>query len=193
VTGEVDRIARWLAARAPREEGDPACARAAVAIILAQDPGAMLLIRRAARAGDPWSGQMGLPGGREGQGDRDLLETAIRETREEVGIELGGVERLGVLDDLKPVTPVLPPVIVRPYVFRLPLAVDPVLNGEVAGAWWVGLDRLVGPGVHAEYEVEALGLRMKRPGYRLEHGVVWGMTERILAPLVEMVRGGGEG
>src|SRR5262245_51874152 len=92
---------------------------AAVAVILHDgDEGVeTLFIHRAVRAGDVWSGQIAFPGGRREPSDTDLLATAIRETREEVGVDLSAAERLGVLDDLHPRTPVLPPVVVRPFVF----------------------------------------------------------------------------
>lgn len=185
----IDRLARWLAGHTPRVEHDPAFTRAAVAIVLARDPEALLLIRRAERAGDPWSGQMGLPGGRRGQADTDLLATAIREAHEEIGFDLGGTKHLGQLDDLKPVTPVLPPIIVRPHVFLTPQSFEPALSDEIAAAWWIHLDHLLAPGVYGQYQVEALGRRMTRAGYRLGHGVVvWGMTERILTPALEVLR-----
>src|SRR5258706_15048364 len=94
---------------------------AAVGVILhdGDDGLEALFIRPAVRAGDTWSGQIAFPGGRRDPGDADLLATAIRETMEEVGVDLSGAERLGGLDDLYPRTPVLPPVVVRPFVFAL--------------------------------------------------------------------------
>src|SRR2546422_8887368 len=107
----------------------------------------ILLIRRAERADDPWSGQIALPGGRYGAGDLDLEATAVRETREETGVDLSGAERLGGLDDLYPRTPILPPVGVRPFVFGLarPPALPP--SGEVQRAFWLPPAPLSGPGV----------------------------------------------
>src|SRR5207249_11060459 len=91
---------------------------AAVAVVLhdGNDGIEALFIHRAVRAGDTWSGQIAFPGGRREPTDADLRATAIRETREEIGVDLSNAERLGVLDDLYPRTPVLPPVVVRPLV-----------------------------------------------------------------------------
>src|SRR5258706_13265424 len=79
--------------------------RAAVALVLspslADAPAlSLLLVRRAERDGDPWSGHMALPGGHAHPSDVDLLHTARRETLEEVGIDLTDAELLGRLDEV---------------------------------------------------------------------------------------------
>src|SRR5207245_7755352 len=61
---------------------------ASVAITLAEPSLKTLMIKRAEREGDPWSGQVAFPGGRRERQDRTLLDTAARETKEEVGIDL---------------------------------------------------------------------------------------------------------
>ena len=64
-------------------------ARAAVAVVLHDEASPrVLLMKRAERHGDPWSGHISLPGGRYQASDGDLRVTAIRETREELGIDL---------------------------------------------------------------------------------------------------------
>jgi len=184
----VERLARALQDRAPRTVDDPARRQAAVAIILAPGPDQLLLIRRAEHPHDPWSGQMGLPGGRRDPGDRDLLATAIRETREEVGLDLGAARLLGTLDDLAPSTPVLPPIIVRPHVFALEQAPTALtLSGEVQYVRWASLEELRQPEVLRSYLFEHRGERYERPGYHLGDDIVWGLTERILTPLLALV------
>src|SRR5260221_3044496 len=86
---------------------------AAVTLVLLDGPQGLeiLLIKRAERGDDPWSGQIALPGGRYAAGDSDLEATAVRETREETGVDLSGAERLGALDDLHPRTSLLPPLV----------------------------------------------------------------------------------
>ena len=127
---------RLLASREPRTEAETGFSPAAVAVVCVPDPDAILLIRRAERAGDPWSGQMGLPGGRSGSEDADLLETAIRETAEEVGLGISRAQLVGVLDDLTPRTVLLPRIMVRPHVFLLEGRPPLIPNHEVAAAYW---------------------------------------------------------
>ena len=177
-----------LGARTPVQSEDPTRRPAAVALICAPDPDAILIIKRAERLGDPWSGQMGLPGGRASVTDSDLMATAIRETQEEVGIELDLMDCMATLDDLVPQTVQLPRIRVRPFVFLLERHREVIPNEEVAGAWWVPLDSLLSDGIYGVYEVRPGDLVMNRPGYRLHDGVIWGMTERILTPFFELLR-----
>ena len=164
-------------------DAGPEVRRAAVALVLRPDATHgldLLFIRRAEYPGDPWSGQIAFPGGRQEPEDDTLRETAIRETREEVGFDLlahGLV--LGTLDELHPRTAVLPPIVVRPYVFATGAAAELHPSDEVAAAFWVPLDALRDPAATFEATVVVRGEQRSVPGLRhLEH-VIWGMTERI--------------
>jgi 8-oxo-dGTP pyrophosphatase MutT (NUDIX family) len=155
-----------------------------VAVVLAPDPDAILLIRRAERSGDPWSGHIALPGGRRDPADPDLVATAIRETQEELGIQLTREDLAGGLDDVIPRSPVLPPIAVRPHVFILPAQPALVLNDEVASAQWVTIDYLLRPDTHHPVRLEIAGQSRQVQAYQVENGIVWGMTERILTGLI---------
>jgi 8-oxo-dGTP pyrophosphatase MutT (NUDIX family) len=187
-TDRLTRLAERLAKRHITTTDDRSLIWAAVAVIITPDPDSILLIRRADRAGDPWSGHMALPGGRSEPGDEDLLATAIRETREELGLELSRNRQVGGLDDVVPRTPVLPPVAVRPFVFLLPARSQLTLNTEVASAQWVAVDDLRQPERHHAAAVEVAGLTRRVQAFHLENAVVWGMTERILANLLAHLR-----
>ena len=187
LTGRLTRLKERLAHRHPTTTDDPSLIWAAVAVVIAPDPDAILLIRRADRLGDPWSGHMALPGGRREPQDPDLLATVIRETREEVGIDLITEQLLGSLDDVVPRSPVLPPIAVRPFVFTPVSRPDFVLNPEVADARWVQLDRLLQPESRRRVQVEIQGGSREVEAYHLEDAIVWGMTERILSSLVALL------
>jgi 8-oxo-dGTP pyrophosphatase MutT (NUDIX family) len=185
----LERARRALARHAAQEISAPEARPAAVALILVEQSGGLeaLFIKRAARAGDPWSGQVAFPGGRHDPEDGDLLATAIRETREETGVELSDAERLGVLDDLYPRTPTLPPVRVRPFVFALPARRPLVATVEVERAFWVPLARIVEPGVRRDVKLLVGGVERVFPAYDLGEDVIWGMTERILTPFLVLL------
>jgi len=75
----------------------------------------VLFVRRAEWVNDPWSGHTALPGGHVGRSDADLVETARRELREEVGVDLARDSYLGRLDDLRP-SARSPSIVVSPFV-----------------------------------------------------------------------------
>lgn len=163
---------------------------AAVAVMLRDGDDGLetLFIHRAVRVGDRWSGQIAFPGGRREPTDADLLTTAIRETLEEIGVDLSRAERLGVLDDLHPRTPVLPPVVVRPFVFALTGRPTIIESPEVQSAFWVSFRSLQAQGARTSMTVDHPGIpRQVLPGYAVGNHTIWGMSERILTPLISLV------
>ena len=189
-----DRIARLenqLKSRTPSVVEDPVARRAAVAILIrlgnSGEP-ELLFIRRAEYEGDPWSGHVAFPGGREEEGDESLIDTAMRETLEEIGVDLRGTcELIGVLDDLRPRSVRLPAVVVRPYVFLVSDLPDTDLSDEVADAFWVPLPVLLDRSVWRDARVKAGDVEISRFAFHHEGYVVWGITERILSGLLALL------
>ncbi len=64
----------------------------------------LLFIRRTTVDGDHHSGQVAFPGGREDDGDRNPVETALREAKEEIGIQAEAIEVLGQLEYMVTIT-----------------------------------------------------------------------------------------
>ena len=166
---------------------------AAVAVIFritGDDALELLLIERASYEGDPWSGHIAFPGGRSEPADASLLATALRETREEIGIDLAADGRIfGALGRLHPMTPRLPPISIAPFVALLTRDAPLALSEEVAGAFWVPLATLERADVSCEVEIPVGGtLRAVRA---FVHGryTIWGLTERIIRDLLSRLGG----
>jgi 8-oxo-dGTP pyrophosphatase MutT (NUDIX family) len=186
------RLTRALRERRPAQlQLEEALRRAAVALILrANREGVLelLMIKRAAFEGDPWSGHVALPGGRQEPGDASLESTAIRETWEETGIDLardGCV--IGQLDDLEPRTPRLPPLVITPFVAVLGHDVPIVLSPEVDEAFWVPLSALQDPNASREIVLELTGGPRTVPSFQHEGYTIWGLTERILRQFIALL------
>jgi 8-oxo-dGTP pyrophosphatase MutT (NUDIX family) len=189
----VVRIREALASHPPvvaeEEEG---VRKAAVALIFRLGTGdalELLFIKRADYEGDPWSGQIAFPGGRMEAGDASLVETAIRETREETGIDLTSEGMMiGTLDDLRPRTVRLPAIVVRPCLALLDRDEPLHLSTEVALAFWLPLAALARTESWHDDIVVARGIQINARVFRHEQHVIWGMTERILTQLLALLR-----
>lgn len=178
----LDVIVARVAAHRPRSKRrSPRGFAAATAMILAggNDP-SMLIIERASRPGDRWSGDAAFPGGKQDLGDHDLVATARRETLEEVGIELPTTP-VGQLDDIGGRAH---PGHVSTFVFHLdetqPVVPEP---SEVARGLWIPLSILADPSRRARTPT-----RMG-PFPALVHDdlTIWGMTYGIIQGFVELV------
>jgi 8-oxo-dGTP pyrophosphatase MutT (NUDIX family) len=187
------QIAGAVKAHAPViAERDGTYFEAAVALILREthdDDIELLFIKRAARDDDPWSGQIAFPGGRHDATDASLEDTAVRETREEVGLDLrrdGAI--VGTLDEVRPRTPVLPPVIVRPHVATISAGAALGPSDEVAEYFWAPLDAVLDPAASRDTEIIVRHVRALRPAIHYGGYVIWGMTEHILRNFEEIVR-----
>ncbi|MBI5244809.1 MAG: CoA pyrophosphatase [Elusimicrobia bacterium] len=160
---------------------------AAVAIILAPGAGGqeLLLIHRAERPDDPWSGHMALPGGRREPPDKSLLATAVRETFEETGVRLRPGSLVCVLEDLQPRNRSIPKVVVRPHVFSLKSRPSLRPGEEVAECLWVSVERLKSSAcrIHVP-ERKALV-----DAYLIGPHIVWGITRRILTAFLRAPTG----
>lgn len=174
-------------------EGDDAGIRAAVAAIVHDRSGTpeILFIKRAQRASDPWSGHMAFPGGRRDKTDASLLETATRETREEIGIDLARIARpIARLPDVLPYTRMPHDLTVTAFVFVLESPFDPkmlALNEEVAGVLWAPLENVLANEPATQFRFQRDGFDLMLPALDVNGEVVWGLTYRMLELLREAV------
>lgn len=156
------------------------------------DPLELLLIERAEKEGDPWSGHMALPGGRREAHDDDLLATALRETDEEVGVRVTPASVLGALDELRPTERRRFAITIAPYVAAVPLDTRPVpAPSEVETAVWVPLPHLVSDEAVDEVLIELEGESFSLPALNYQDYVIWGLTHRILTDFMDVAREAG--
>lgn len=160
---------------------------AAVALLLRwRDGPEGLLIHRIEREDDPWSGQIALPGGMRDPQDRSPVETARRETLEEVTLDVKGSFRLlGRLPRVRPVN--VSQLTVFPYVFSMRKEAAPRPGAEVQDAFWASLPALLSS--RTTRTVRAGGRELRVPAYLVDGRVVWGLTHRILTNLFDLELG----
>lgn len=136
----------------------------------------IVLTRRAARGG-PHSGQVAFPGGMRSSGDYDLVETALRETREEVGLGAEGVEIIGSLSQVVSRHGIL----VTPYVGlvpeRFPYVPEP---GEVESIFQVPVSWLLEDRRSRTDEISFHDWRLYVPCYRWQEHDIWGLSAIVL-------------
>ena len=171
--------------------------RAAVAMVVAPDGDdlAALLIERAQHPLDPWSGHMAFPGGRHDATDPSLERTAIRETLEEVGIDLLRHGRfVAKLDELQAQARGRNlDMVISPFLFFLDRARETVPDRtEVAATLWVPLRVFRDERYKGTTHFSRDGFGMDFPAFLYEGRTIWGLTYRILCGFLEMVRGVGE-
>jgi len=200
---DMDWVRRAFGAPDPLYQSEPhpsqahqpeprATAQAVIAAILR--PGAqgaeLLLIRRAENSRDPWSGHMALPGGRRASGDTELIDTAIREVSEEIGVDLRrDAQLLGRLPaaralargrdiDLE----------IFPIVFALQREIAPLANPiEVQSIVWASIRHLLSAASRSTFEYAVPGQRLRFPAFEVDGHHVWGLTYRVLTDLLDVI------
>lgn len=154
---------------------------AGVAVIIAgpETDRRVLLIRRPEKEGDPWSGNVALPGGRVQQRDASFEKTARRETLEEVGIDLTNARFLGYLGRFQAKNR---GIWVVPSVFVLDGVPSVTSSPEVASHRWVATREITDGANRSTYERQGPGPH-SFPSFEFGDYLVWGLTERILSAL----------
>jgi 8-oxo-dGTP pyrophosphatase MutT (NUDIX family) len=188
----IDTIRERLARHPPITVQGTAFARAAVAVVLREaDTGVeFIVIHRAHRRGDPWSGHMALPGGRQHPSDPDLFATAVRETREEVGVDLvQDGELVGHLDDLRAIgRGKLLDLIITPFVCAVTAPVTLIPNrAEVQSTFWVPLASLRRHDARGVFRHTFAGQEIEHPAFLYQGHTIWGLTHRILSGFLSVL------
>jgi len=171
--------------------------RAAVSLLFDSNDinkASVLMIQRAKYEGDPWSGQMAFPGGRQEKTDKNALATAKRETFEEVGFDIDSPRRrqdkaqlLGRLSDINAAQRSIKiNLVVTPYVFALSERPQLTANYEVADLVWVPLSVFTDFSRRRRFVFKYGSLAFELPCYHLgKDQVVWGLSLAMVDELLQ--------
>lgn len=149
----------------------------------------LLMMKRAERDGDPWSGHMGFPGGRQEPSDANIFVTAVREVKEEMGFDIESVADSPVrLSDIRATAKGREQaMVVTPFVMFAHSQVDIVPNHEVAEYVWIPLQHFAYPGNRQTFELHHAGETYSMPCYYYRYFKVWGMSLRMLDELLAVL------
>jgi 8-oxo-dGTP pyrophosphatase MutT (NUDIX family) len=157
--------------------------RAAVAVVLHGHD--LLLMKRAERATDPWSGHVSLPGGRVEPEDPHLLATAIREAREELDIELSSALLLGSLPTIHPLMSGPRGIEVTPFVFAITERPELRISAEAQALFWLPLGEVAAGSLDSTFAHES---GRAFPAWLYQGYTIWGMTMRVISELLAHLR-----
>jgi 8-oxo-dGTP pyrophosphatase MutT (NUDIX family) len=189
------QIRRALARHQPVLRSDLGRAAGVLVPLLPRPEGLHVLFTERSKELRAHAGQISFPGGSVDVGDADARAAALREAREEVGLDEQHVEVLGTLDDCPTfvtgfvITPVVG--LIDPLAFtaagRYPWAPSPA---EIAALHELPLDEFCDPANLRVEMREREGVLFELYWYTVQGQVVWGATARILNQLIQLAREG---
>ncbi|PCI28398.1 hypothetical protein COB52_03710 [Candidatus Kaiserbacteria bacterium] len=149
-----------------------------------------LMIRRAINDSDPWSGQMAFPGGKKESSDINLDATVVRETREEVGLDLlKTADCFGRLDEIQGRTSGAKiPLIIAPYVYWIDETPEFILDPEeVHSTTWVNFSHCLKTESHRNHKIRFQDNDIDLPCIEHSPVPIWGISYLMLKNLTDLV------
>lgn len=179
----IDEVEERLGQVAPWTDPKDARMKAAVALVVREHDGDLeaLFIRRAEHDGDPWSGDLAFPGGRIDPEDVDARAAAVRETAEELALDLREARPLGRISDVMGHAESI-----RVSAFVYGIDGDPALepNYEIREAFWSPLAHCTDPARQEVRDFSYADQTVPAPTIRLLEDarapVLWGITYKFL-------------
>lgn len=174
-----------LSSRQRRVIEHPPFSRAAVLVPLFQkDRDCHLLFTKRSEEVKYHKGEISFPGGVVDEGDSELIHTALREAREEIGLKESDVQIIGVLDDIVTITEFIITPIVGLFPYPYPFKISEV---EIAELIEVPLSFLLKGDSFSEREIFRGGRKEIVYAYQYGKHIIWGATGRILKQFLDLI------
>ncbi len=183
----LDTIRRILSSNPSRTLVNDSLVPAGVMLFLYPKEGEYcVLLSRRTHVVEHHKGEISFPGGRMDEGDETLLDTALRETHEELGVEPRHVEVLGSLDDVATGTGYL----ISPFVGSIPYPYDfKPSEVEVAEVLDVPLSGLLDERSFRDEVRIANGQLVHYPCYSYNGNLIFGATAKVLGNFLRLIEG----
>jgi 8-oxo-dGTP pyrophosphatase MutT (NUDIX family) len=181
----MDQLQKMLSSRQRRVIEHPPFSHAAVLVPLFQKGGdCHLLFTKRSNQVKYHKGEISFPGGVVDEEDKELINTALREAYEEIGLIESDVQTIGVLDDIVTITEFIVTPIVGFFPYPYPFKVSEV---EIAELIEVPLSSLLDKDCMSKREIFRGGRNEMVYSYQYEEHVIWGATARILKQFLDLI------
>ena len=181
----VDQIGTILSSRKRRVIEHPPFSHAAVLVpLFKKGDGCHLLFTKRSDQVKYHKGEISFPGGVVDEEDLELINTALREAHEEIGLKQNDVQIIGILDDIVTITEFIVTPIVGLFPYPYPFKVSEV---EIAELIEVPLSSLLREESFSEKEIIRGGQKEVVYAYEYEKHIIWGATARILKQFLDLI------
>jgi len=181
----VDQIGTILSSRKRRVIEHPPFSHAAVLVpLFKKGDGCHLLFTKRSDQVKHHKGEISFPGGVVDEEDLELINTALREAHEEIGLKKSDVQILGILDDIVTITEFIVTPIVGLFPYPYPFKVSEV---EIAELIEVPLSSLLREKSFSDKEIIRGGQKEIVYAYQYEKHIIWGATARILKQFLDLI------
>jgi 8-oxo-dGTP pyrophosphatase MutT (NUDIX family) len=181
----IEQIRNILFSRRRKVIEHPPFSHAAVLVPLFQKDGnCHLLFTKRSEEVKYHKGEISFPGGVVDEEDLELINTALREANEEIGLKESDVQIIGILDDILTITEFIVTPIVGLFPYPYPFKVS---EAEIAELIEVPLASLLEEDCFSEREIFRGGQREIVFAYQYGEHIIWGATARILKQFLDLI------
>jgi len=181
----IDQIRKMLSSRKRKVIEHPPFSHAAVLVPLFKKGGdCHLLFTKRSEEVKYHKGEISFPGGVVDEEDKELINTALREAHEEIGLKESDVQIIGVLDDIVTITEFIVTPIVGLFPYPYPFKIS---EAEIAELIEVPLASLLDEDCFSEREISRGGQREIVYAYQYGEHIIWGATARILKQFLDLI------